>query len=85
MVLISVIAYIVFATYTATGGEITPKKLFTTLSLLVFLRRTIFGFIQTVLSVVEGRVALIRLKVKYIVTDLLVVIWLTTISVFTQT
>ena len=61
---VSLIMYIVFAVYTSTGGELTPKKVFTTLSLLIVIRlTTVHFFIQNTLAMVEGRVATIRLQV----------------------
>ena len=65
MVSLTMIMYIVFVSYTATGGRLTPKKVFTTLSLLIYLRLTTVHFlIQNVLSIVEGRVAIVRLQVR---------------------
>ncbi len=61
---LTLIVYIVFAVYTATGGDLTPKKLFTTLSLLIVIRTTtVYAFIVNTLAMVEGRVATVRLQV----------------------
>lgn len=64
IVSLNIVMYIIFTAYTATGGILTPKKVFTTLSLLIFLRlTTVHFFIQNVLAMVEGRVATVRLQV----------------------
>ena len=64
IVSLTLIMYIVFTAYAATGGVLTPKKVFTTLSLLIVVRLTTIHFlIQNVLAMVEGRVATVRLQV----------------------
>ena len=61
---LTLLMFLLFSTYTATGGELTPKKVFTSLSLLIFLRlTTVHFFIQNVLAMTEGRVAVVRLQV----------------------
>ena len=53
-----------FTVFAATGGELTPKNVFTTLSLLIILRlTTVHFFVQNVLAMTEGRVAVVRLQV----------------------
>ena len=59
--------FLVFTTYVVTGGELTPKKVFTALSLLITLRLTsIHFFIQNVLGISEGFVATTRISVSII-------------------
>ncbi len=65
---ISTIMYIIFVPYTATGGELTPKKFIVILSQLILLRLTMFYFLtQTILSLVEGKVAAVRIQVRMII------------------
>ena len=63
LVSLTPLMYIIFATYAGTGGELTPKKVFTTLSLLLVLRLTVTFFSKNVLYMVESRVAVVRLQV----------------------
>ena len=61
---LTLLMFFIFTAYTANGGELTPKKVFTTLSLLIVLRLTsVYFFIENVLAMTEGRVAVVRLQV----------------------
>ena len=61
----NVVMYVVFTVYTATGGELTPKKVFTTLSLVFTLHLTTVSFLTVaILGVVEASVATRRLQVS---------------------
>lgn len=65
IVSLNIVMFIVFSVYAATGGVLTPKKVFTTLSLLIVLRLTTVHFlVQNFLAFAEGRVATIRLQVS---------------------
>ena len=79
---ITVAMFLVFSVFTATGGELSPRKVFVTLSLLIVLRLVgVQWGVHNVLNTFEGWVALVRLQVSnYIPSDLLVFI-LSAISV----
>ena len=65
IVFINIVIYITFTIYTATGGELSAKKVFTTISLLINIRlTTVHFFIQNILGIVEARVASVRLQVR---------------------
>jgi len=67
MASVSIIMFLIFATYSGIGGDLTPKKVFTALSLLITLRLTsIHFFIQSVLGISEGHVATTRISVSII-------------------
>ena len=54
-----------FIVYTAVGGELTPRRVFTTLSLIGFLRRSSIAFIVRCFYLVyEAKVALVRIQVS---------------------
>ena len=56
--------FIVFSVYTATGGELSPRRVFITLSLLINLRLiSVQWSVHNVLNMFEGWVALVRLQV----------------------
>ena len=56
--------FLVFSVYTATGGELSPRKVFITLSLLIILRLiSVQWSVHNVLNLFEGWVALVRLQV----------------------
>ena len=56
--------FLVFSVFTATGGELTPKNLFTTLSLLITLRLSSVDItILNILSISDIKVAITRLQV----------------------
>ena len=56
--------FLVFSVYTATGGELSPRKVFITLSLLITLRVISLEYgVHNVLNLFEGWVALVRLQV----------------------
>ena len=64
IVSVTFITWLVFTVYVTTGGTLTPKKVFTTLSLVTFLRLTSIHFvILNALGMSEGRVALKRIQV----------------------
>ena len=55
---------ITFLSYTAAGGELTPRKVFVTLSLIDVVRRTSFHYlVQCIFFISEIRVAFVRLQV----------------------
>ena len=59
------IMFMLFTTYVKMGGELTPKRIFTTLSLLTILRLTSIHFlILSLLGLNEGRVASTRITVS---------------------
>ena len=61
-------AFILFSVYTAAGGVLTPKRVFTVLSLLIVLRLTTVHFmVQNALSMSEGLVAISRIGVSCMV------------------
>ncbi len=67
----SLMAFVVFCVYTATGGDLTPKKVFTTLSLIYVLRLvTIHHLILNVVGFSEAHVALTRIKVLHFTVQL---------------
>ena len=67
MVSVSIMMFLIFATYSGTGGGLTPKKVFTTLSLLITLRlMSIHFFVHSVLGISEGHVATTRISVSII-------------------
>ena len=58
------VMFVVFTAYTASGGLLTPKNVFTTLSLVVLLRLTTVKFMSAlIIALMEGRVVLVRLQV----------------------
>lgn len=62
---VPVVMFVIFSVYASTGGTVTPKGVFTILSLLIYVRLTsIHLFVLGVLSVSEGIVALKRIKVN---------------------
>jgi hypothetical protein len=53
-----------FITFAAVGGDVTPRRVFTTLSLIGFLRRSSIAFIiRCFFTAYEARVALVRIQV----------------------
>ena len=55
---------IVILTFAGTGGQLTPRRVFTVLSLVTALRRTNFNFfVRALFHVSELRVAQVRIKV----------------------
>ena len=65
MASISIIMFLIFTTYSGTGGDLTSKKVFTALSLLITLRLTsIHFFVMNVLGFSEGYVATTRISVS---------------------
>ena len=62
---ITVAMFLVFSVFTATGGELSPRKVFVTLSLLIVLRLVAVQWgVHNVLNTFEGWVALVRLQVS---------------------
>ena len=62
---LTLLMFLIFSVFMATGGELTPKKVFTTLSLLILMQLiTIHSFAFNVLAMAEGRVAIVRLQVR---------------------
>lgn len=61
----SLMAFVVFCVYTATGGDLTPKKVFTTLSLIYVLRLiSVHHLILNVVGFSEAHVAVTRINVR---------------------
>ena len=59
-----IVLYVTFSVYASTGGEVTSRKVFTTLSLILLLRLTsVFFFMNAILTISEGTVAIKRLQV----------------------
>ena len=59
-----VILFVTFSVYASVGGTLTPKRVFTTLSLISFIRLTSVHFIvQAALTLSEARVAVQRIQV----------------------
>lgn len=57
--------FLTFIVFTASGGELTPRKLFTVLSLIEFLKRSCISYATTSLFFIyEARVALVRIQVS---------------------
>ena len=57
------ILFIVFSVYTSTGGELTPKGVFSVLSFLTGLRFTVQMVVMCTLTISETHVALMRIQV----------------------
>ena len=58
------ILFVVFSVYTSTGGELTPKGVFTVISFLIGLRFTGFHFVvKLILAASEAHIALKRIQV----------------------
>ena len=56
--------FLLFSVFATTGGELTPRNLFTTLSLLIVLRLSSVDYVvQNILSMSELQVAVTRLQV----------------------
>ena len=54
-----------FITFAAVGGVVTPRRVFTTLSIVGFLKRSSIAFIiRCFYLVYEARVALVRIQVR---------------------
>ena len=65
LIFVNLVLYVTFTIYTANGGQLTAKKVFTTISLLLLLRLTSVHFlVNSILGVVEARVAAIRLQAR---------------------
>lgn len=63
---LTLLMFLVFTVFTATGGELTPKKIFTTLSLLITLRITNVDYmVLNILSMSEFKVVMTRLQVGH--------------------
>ena len=57
------ILFVVFSVYTSTGGELTPRGVFSVLSFLTGLRFTVHFAVLVALTISEAHVALTRIKV----------------------
>lgn len=64
---INIVIFFTFAVYcTSTGGQLSPRKVFISISLVLNLRlTTVHFFIQNVLGVVEAKVAATRIQVSH--------------------
>lgn len=61
----TLIMFIVLTAFVTTGGILTPRRLFTTLSLLGIMRRSVLRFfVRSMFMISEGKVALKRIKVN---------------------
>ena len=61
---LTVAMFLVFSVYTSTGGELSPRKVFITLSLIIILTLVaVYWSVHNVLNMFEGWVALVRLQV----------------------
>ena len=58
--------FIIFSSYTAFGGELTPRKLFVTLSLIVNLRLTCHYVVLGLYGLSDSAVSSKRIKVVII-------------------
>ena len=64
---LTLLMFLVFTVFTATGGELTPRNIFTTLSLLITLRVTSVDYmVLNILSMSEFKVVITRLQVGQI-------------------
>ena len=54
---------VVFSVYTSTGGELTPQKVFSALSHIVFLRYVTVHFVLALVYVSDAHVGFKRIKV----------------------
>ena len=62
---ITLVMSIVILSFAGTGGQLTPRRVFTVLSLVTALRRTNFNFfVRALFQVSELRVAQVRIKVR---------------------
>ena len=69
--------FLVFTVYTSNGGELTPKRVVTTLSLLLEFKTSLTFFSKSILLMVEGKVAIIRLQVHCYAIFVLTFEWVT--------
>lgn len=61
----SVMAFGVFSAFLMMGGVLTPKTVFTPLSLFNFLQRNVVRFfVRSIFQVMEARVAVTRIQVR---------------------
>ena len=62
---ISLIMFVVISAFVATGGTLSPQRVFTTLSLVGVMRISImFGLVRGMFMLYEGRVATTRIQVR---------------------
>ncbi len=60
-----IMTFVVFSVYTATGGILTPKKVFTVLSLIIILKlHGVHAVVYTAVAISEGLVAISRISVS---------------------
>lgn len=65
MVSVTVILFVMFSVYAANGGELTPKKVFTLLSLLLLLRiSAVHNVVVGVYDLFDGKVGFSRIQVR---------------------
>jgi len=64
---LSLIMFIVVSAFVGTGGSLTPQRVFTTLSLVVTIRRTMFVVMRGMFKLYEKRVADARIQVRQVV------------------
>ena len=65
VVSVTIMSFILFSVYTATGGVLTPKRVLTVLSTFIVLRLTSVHFmVQNALAISEGLVAISRIGVS---------------------
>ena len=63
------ILFVMFSVYASGGGTLTPRRVFTTLSLLSAVRRTaVYCIVLASLTLSEARVALQRIQVLHVYT-----------------
>ena len=63
----TLLMFIVFSSLTGTGGSLTPRRVFTTLSLTLILRRsTLRFFARSVFFISEANVAFTRIQVRQV-------------------
>ncbi len=65
VVSLPIMTFVVFSVYTATGGVLTPKKVFTVLSLIINLKlHGVHAVVYTAVAISEGLVAISRISVR---------------------
>lgn len=65
IVSLTMFMFVMFSVFTATGGQLSPRIIFTTLSLLITLRTSSVDFlVRNILSISEIQVAIARLQVS---------------------
>ncbi|XP_064396710.1 ATP-binding cassette sub-family C member 4-like isoform X2 [Halichondria panicea] len=62
LVSVPIVSFTLFSVYTAIGGILTPKKVFTTLSLIILLKLDVYAVVNIELAISEGLVAISRIS-----------------------